>query len=394
MKLKISKRYFNRRIILFAIYNLIYVFYMTGFLPRSANLISLVLFTAVCCFDLVPKRKYRYINEIKLIIVPIIVMIIISFVKQAYYNDFSLSRMTSILYLILPAIDAFAIINTAKDKKELEEYIYIMFFRMILLFLLQNRGNFTLNALMAITFSNSDSSVFESSMAHELFFMMIVFKYLKKDKLAILSAIVCMLCFKRLSFLLSLVVLIFYRRIPEKKAVNKIILSCAKVLFVISPFLILFLVSNSGISWVSITFGLDLNVFSTGRVYYINLVQRNMQYFLGYGATHEYLAHIYRDDYVTSIHCDVVRIMWECSIVSLIVYVNNMIELVKKNYVLFFIMMYSLLECVISHFMEGMTTWLLIYIFIYLVNSDQIVNEAETEQNHVNRRKTSKESYA
>lgn len=394
MKLKVSKKYFNRRIILFAIYNLVYVLYMTGKLPRSANLLSLGLFTFVCCFDLLQKRKYRYVKEIKLIIVPIIVMILISFVKQVYYNDLSLSRLSNILYIILPAIDAFAIINTAKDKKELEEYVYIMFIRMVMLFLLQNWGNFTVNALRAITFSNSDSSVFESSMAHELFFMVIVFKYLKKDKYAIISAILCMLCFKRLSFLLSIVVLVFYNRIPKDKPVNKILLRCMKVFFILTPFVILFLVSDSGRLMFSRVFGLDINVFTTGRVYYINLVKSHMPYFAGYGSTHEYLAKVYRDDYVTSIHCDVVRIMWECSLVSLIVYINNMIELVKKNYVLFFIMMYCLLECVVSHFMEGMTSWLLIYIFIYLVNSDHQTVRDETEQGYGNRRKASKESFA
>ena len=374
MKLKISKKYFNRRVILFAIYNLIYVFYMTGYLPRIANLASLGIFTFVCCFDLIYKKRFVFVEELKLILIPIIVMIIISFGKQVAYSDYSISRMANILYLILPAIDAFAITNTTKDESELKEYIYIMFARMVLLFILANQGNFTLSALQAITFSDSNSSVFESSMAHELFFMVIVFKYLKKEKLAIISGLLCMLCFKRLSFILSLGVLLFYNRIPKDKEVKKGLLNIAKIAFIVSPLFILFLVSDKGASWFVRTFGIDLNVFTTGRMYYINLVKARMSYFAGYGSTHEFLAKVYRDDYVTSIHCDVLRITWECTIVSLIIYVNNMLSLVKKHYILFFMMLYCLIECVISHFMEGMTTWLLVYIFIYLVNNRSYTN--------------------
>lgn len=371
MKYKISKRYFNRRIMLFALYNIVYVLYMIGKLPRSANLVSLSLFTIVCLFDVIPKRKYRFLNEIKLIMIPIIVMIGISLIKQVYYNDFSLSRMTNILYLVLPAVDAFAIVNTVKDREELKEFVYIMFIRMGVLFLLQNWGNFSLNALRTITFRDSSSSVFESSMAHELFFMVIIFKYLNKNKLAIISGILCMLCFKRLSFLLTLLVLIFYDRIPQNKDVKKWIIVFAKGFFIVSPLIIIFLVSKTGSTWFLNTFGVDLNVFSTGRMFYINLVHSRMDHIAGYGATHEFLAKVIGDQYVTSIHCDVVRITWECTIISLILYINNMIELVKKNYVLFFMMMYCLFECVISHFMEGMTAWLLIYIFVYIVKTDK-----------------------
>ena len=93
MKLKISKKYFNRRVILFAIYNLIYVFYMTGYLPRIANLASLGIFTFVCCFDLIYKKRFVFVEELKLILIPIIVMIIISFGKQVAYSDYSISRI-------------------------------------------------------------------------------------------------------------------------------------------------------------------------------------------------------------------------------------------------------------------------------------------------------------
>jgi len=368
MKLKISLANINRRIVLFAIYNVVYALYMAGFLPRIANLISLGVFSAVCCIDIIGKKSFKFVHELKIILFPILIMIIISFVKQVYYADYSIQRMANILYLILPAIDAFAIINSYKNEKELENYIMIMFARMVLLFVIQNYDKITINALQAITFSDSESSVFESSMAHELFFMIIVFKYLQRNKLAILSALLCMLCFKRLSFLLSIVVLIFYKRIPQNVEVKKWMVIFAKVFFIISPLFILWLISDTGSLWFSNTFGIDLNVFSTGRMFYINLVNHRMSYCAGYGATHEFLANVLRDNYVTSIHCDVVRIVWECTVVSLAVYVNNVINLARKHYVTFIIIVYCLIECVVSHFMEGMTSWLLIYIFIHMVD--------------------------
>ena len=370
MKLVINKKYFNRRTILFALYNLAYILYMLGYLPRSVNLAALALFTIVCCLDLLPKKHFCFTKEIKLIAIPIIAIIIISIAKQVIYHDYSIVRLINILYLVFPAIDAFAIVNTVRDKNELKGYIYIMFVRMLLLFVLQNIGNFNLQAITSISFNNSYSSVFESSMAHELFFMVIIFKYLDKNILAIVSAAICMLCFKRLSFLLSIIILFTYKFIPKNKPVNKTLLNGAKVAFILSPLLIAFLVSDNGSAWFLQTFGIDLNLFATGRVYYINLVHDRMQYFAGYGSTHEFLANIFRDEYVTDIHCDLLRITWECTVVSLVLYVNNMLSLVKNNYILFIMMLYCLLESVVSHFMEGMTTWLLIYLFIFLVNQN------------------------
>lgn len=359
----------NLNTITFIGYNLIYTFYMLGILPRSLNLLSLLLFSAVVLVSTIQKRSFKFFKEFVLVLIPITFMVLITLAKQIYYFDYNLGQTVGILYVILPIVDAFCIINVT-SREDLMDYIYIIFFRMILLFVLQNLANFNIQTIMSINWFDSDSSVFESSMAHDFLFITIIFKYLKKQKWAILSTVLCILCFKRLSFILCIFVLFFYDYIPSTKACNVKLLWLSKIFFIIAPLILIYLVSDDGQALFYQIFNMDLNVFTTGRVYYINLVKDNLPYINGYGATNNYLANLYKDQYVQDIHCDLLRLTWECSIVSVILYTNNMFEIIKKHYVLYFMMMYCFVEMFVSHFIEGMSIWLIFYLFIYMVNYD------------------------
>lgn len=369
---------FSLPIISFAVYNLIYAFYMAGYLPRSVNLIALMLFTIVIANKPLKKKKFRFLKETKLVLFTVVVFFLISIVKQIYYQDLNFIMMSGLLYVVLSILDAFFVINSSKND-ELYTYLFIIFIRLVLLFFISNAGNINLKTIMLISWRDTKSSVFESGMAHEWLFMVLIFKYMRKNKLAIVSAIFCMLCFKRLSFILCILALFLYRFIPEHKAVNKKIIILSKVLFILSPLFVSLLVSPEGQRWFYNLFHITLNQFTTGREYYINLVTSRMDYYNGYGSTGYFLKVIYGDQYVQSIHCDLLRITLECTIISTIVYVNNMIEVSKRSYLTFFMMLYCLFESVISHCIEGFTLYFTLYIFIYIVNTDIIIQRSQAK---------------
>jgi len=60
MKIAIKKSDINLRMISFIIYSLVYVFYMLGYLSRTINLISLMLFSIICFFCVIKKKNFVF----------------------------------------------------------------------------------------------------------------------------------------------------------------------------------------------------------------------------------------------------------------------------------------------------------------------------------------------
>jgi len=335
-------------------------------------------------FQCYQKEELCFYWRIKKISFFIIIVILISMARQVFYNDINISLLTGILYVALPILDVFFIVNTSSEE-EIKRYLYIIFYRMILLFILTNISNLSLSNILMINWGDSQSSMFESSMAHDFMFMVVVFKYLKKNKLSFISMIFCILCFKRFAFLCAVVFYFFYNFIFKKEEVSKRLITVVKIIFILIPFITLFVVSDTGQEIFYNLFGIPLNQFTTGRTFYINLVLKNMNYYNGYGSTHYYLSNIYGDTYVTSIHCDLLRIYLECGILAVIICVNNWFSIIKKKRVLFYLMVYAFIEMFVSHFLEGMGIWMILYLFIYLV----LYGKGEKSNETTNNRKRS-----
>ena len=241
MKLVIKKKNINLRIISFIIYNLVYVFYMLGYLSRTINLLALLFFSVICFVSAIKKKSFKFTKELKSILFFIIMVLIISLGRQIYYKDIRISQLTGLLYVLLPIIDVFLIVNTS-SKDEIEEYFYIIFLKLVLLFIFSNFKNFSLSNILMINWSDSDSSVFESSIAHDFMFMVVVFKYLKKNKLSFISMILCILCFKRFALICSIIFYFFFDIIFKKETVSKRIILLTKIIFILMPFFTLFIV--------------------------------------------------------------------------------------------------------------------------------------------------------
>lgn len=366
MKIKINKNHFNIKIIAFIIYNIIYTLYMLGYVSRNINLVSLFIFMIVCLMNMKKEKKYKFQKEFFAIIGFISFLLLYTLIVQMIHSDVNIRQMSGLLYLIAAISSAFLIINTT-DEIVIKDYLNVVFIRMIALFVLKNITNFSLTNLQAINWFDSYSSVFESSMAHEFMIFTIIYKYFKENKLSFLSMILCVLCFKRLAMIVAVLFFIFYNEKFFEKPVGKYMINITKAFFMISPFILMFMISDSGQVLFNKIFHISLNEFSTGRSYIINVVKNGMEYFNGYGSTSYYLKTIIRDRYVEDIHCDLLRLTWECSYISVLLYVNIIINMVKRNKLLFVIVLYCLLEMFVSHFLEGYSIWLVIYLFIYIV---------------------------
>lgn len=219
MKIKIWR--LNCSLILFIIYNFIYSVYMAGFMTRTAYLASLAIFLGYSFAHIIYVRSGRIVlgqlkfwDETRLILLTILCFLSITLIRQAFYVNFVPFFVERLLYLALPIVIVFCIMNSNVEDKTI--FVYIMLFRMILQFLLVNFNQLTLDNIMSISWFDSSSSLFESSQAHELFIITVLLLCIKRKLLAVIATVLCMLNFKRVSFLFCIVAWIVVPRLKEK----------------------------------------------------------------------------------------------------------------------------------------------------------------------------------
>ena len=370
------KSQIDGNLILFILYNLAYVLYMAGYIPRSINLILLAVFILANAGDLLFRTKGKlgsrlcFWNETKRMLFSFFAFAIISLIIQIIHMNVDLSLASYYLYLIMPLIAAFVWANNVKEDKQFI-YFYVFLGRFILSFLLNNAGNISANAIRAITFSNSLSSAFESSDAHCFFILMIIYLYNNKKVLAIISGILCMLCFKRLCFVLTPVILICYRFIPRKEVSKKLILLSA-IIFTISPLAVYYLTNN--ITVISSSLGIDLDLFSSGRFSIINYVISNIGQYNGYGSIASFLDKHPYGIYirVAQMHCDVLQILLETTIIGIGIFFYNLFGIAKFDYTRYLLVLYFAVEMVSSHFVDVLAAWMILYMFCAMQDKEYL----------------------
>ena len=370
---KQEKKHIDFGEFLFALYNLLYVLYMNGTVIRSLNLAVLILLityygirTVVITNGKLDFSKMDFSNEFIGIARSIFVFLTISILKQSINLNLRLEYASFYLYLIVPWLFAFLWANNVTSENRMT-YIYIMFARFVLSFTLNNLSNISLNAIREISFSNSLSSIFESSDAHCFFILMILFLYSEKKALAFVSGLLCMLSFKRLCFILTPVFFLGYKFFSNKKA-SKDLVSTSKIIFMVSPIIILTIVNNE--EQINSMFGIDLNYFTTGRINLIKYVLYNMEAFDGFGAVSAFMVKKPWGTYhkIISMHCDVLQIFLETTILGLGFYINSVFNLVRKNMIVYILVLYFAIEMTVSHFIDFLAAWMLLYMVIIILN--------------------------
>lgn len=318
----------------------------------------------------------------------------ISLSIQIYHGDFQTYLFEELLYFIVPCLVAFVTINFNREK-DIQLYFYIILIKLVLYFVLRFWGKFSISAILAISLSDSNSSIYEIVIAHDFLFLMIVFMYFNDFKAAIISFVFCILSFKRLPFLLSIIIMILYVMekfaggIRLKKVTNKVtnwlngkfpkyIIFAIFLVMLLLPVIMEWVYSDSGVNWFYNTFSIDLNRETSGRV---NIVSYALNNFTpnGLGSiTHFFETNrveIYRR--VANMHCDVIRLEKEVTIIGYAIYCFVLIRVFKETRLTTLLLMYLVSEMVLSHMADNLNIWLMMYLFTAYLNRVKIVNYKE-----------------
>lgn len=399
-------------IILFALYNFAYVIYMKGFIGRTIYLLTLLLFLGALAIEFVysilhGKLVFRFVRPFVWAMAIMLTFLFISVGVQLYHNTFGSYLLEEILYFIVPPVIAFLWINNNK-KEDIIPYFYIILGKLVLYFVLEFWGTFSFSNILRISLGDSGSSAYEIVIAHDFLILMIIFMYFAKTKAAVISFVFCLLCFKRFPFILSIAAMGIYigGRIIRKKrkdrrgeadisAVtgvqdgvlagvdNKVQMGESKRsvawldmsvsgwipivvfgLMLLIPFVMMWLYSDSGQSIMLHSFGININELTSNRASIVNYAIENCRV-NGLGSITAFFQQNAAIEYaqVGNMHCDVIRLLLEVTIIGYVVYLVGLLKIFKKTRLLFLLLLYIMVEMIVSHMADSLNIWIMMYLF-------------------------------
>lgn len=379
--MKISIRQSN--VFLFALYNFVYVLYRVNIVNRLFYMGVLGVFFlfelyVIIYTDHIKKRLFnKQFCETMLVAA---LFFVISLAVQIFHGNLQTYLFEELLYFIVPCLVAFVSINFNKEK-DIKLYFNIILIKLVLYFILRFWGDFSISAILAISLSDSNSSIYEIVIAHDFLFLMIIFMYFNDFKASLISFIFCVLSFKRLPFILSIIIMIIYllgkfaKGIRFGKLIKKINSwlngkfpqNALMILFFITlllPVIMEWIYSDNGVSWFYQTFAMDLNKETSGRVNIVNFALNNFTP-NGLGSITNFFEtnrlEIYRR--VANMHCDVIRLVREVTIAGYAVYSFVLIRVFKESRLTILLLIYLIIEMALSHMADNLNMWLMMYLF-------------------------------
>ena len=209
------------------------------------------------------KRRLRGIGKEYLLVFGGITFLFAITAILQMINGFNSYAINEAVYYYTPLIFiiVYSQISEEQDVETILNYLFVLY---VIVFLKNFAGQLTLANIKSISFANSYSP-FESELAFVFLIFECFYLYMGKRKNAIISLILCILSFKRISMLAAIVFFIFSKWIVVKKAVNKKIVIVTTVVFVLLPVLTCLMLNDTLEAWFYQTFHVTLNEITLTR---------------------------------------------------------------------------------------------------------------------------------
>lgn len=335
------------------------------------------------------KRRLRGIGKEYLLIFGGITFLFAITAILQMINGFNLYAINEAVYYYTPLIFiiVYSQISEEQDAKTILNYLFVLY---VIVFLKNFAGQLTLANLESISFENSYSP-FESELAFVFLIFECFYLYMGKRKNAIISLILCILSFKRISMLAAIVFFIISKWIVVKKAVNKKIVIVTTVVFVLLPVLTCLMLNDTLEAWFYQTFHVTLNEITLTRSSRIEAVINSGQIKYGLGSVTTYLTKylnaLHGSNFSNrNLHNDLVKIYLECGILGSIVFTYIYMKAASVSRMLFVMMCYIFFECYFNHLFGAGSTdiWILIYLIMSIAGMTTRNAESDGGENGTN----------
>ena len=335
------------------------------------------------------KRRLRGIGKEYLLVFGGITFLFAITAILQMINGFNSYAINEAVYYYTPLIFiiVYSQISEEQDVETILNYLFVLY---VIVFLKNFAGQLTLANLKNISFANSYSP-FESELAFVFLIFECFYLYMGKRKNAIISLILCILSFKRISMLAAIVFFIFSKWIVVKKAVNKKIVIVTTVVFVLLPVLTCLMLNDTLEAWFYQTFHVTLNEITLTRSSRIEAVINSDQIKYGLGSVTTYLTKylnaLHGSNFSNrNLHNDLVKIYLECGILGSIVFTYIYMKAASVSRMLFVMMCYIFCECYFNHLFGAGSTdiWILIYLIMSIAGMTTRNAESDGGENGAN----------
>lgn len=335
------------------------------------------------------KRRLRGIGKEYLLVFGGITFLFAITAILQMINGFNSYAINEAVYYYTPLI--FIIVySQISDEQDVETILNYLFVLYVIVFLRNFAGQLTLANLKSISFANSYSP-FESELAFVFLIFECFYLYMGKRKNAIISLILCILSFKRISMLAAIGFFIFSKWIVVKKAVNKKIVIVTTVVFVLLPILTCLMLNDTLEAWFYQIFHVTLNEITLTRSSRIEAVINSGQIKYGLGSVTTYLTKylnaLHGSNFSNrNLHNDLVKIYLECGILGSIVFTYIYMKAASVSRMLFVMMCYIFFECYFNHLFGAGSTdiWILIYLIMSIAGMTTRNAESDGGENGAN----------
>ena len=335
------------------------------------------------------KRRLRGIGKEYLLVFGGITFLFAITAILQMINGFNSYAINEAVYYYTPLIFiiVYSQISEEQDVETILNYLFVLY---VIVFLKNFAGQLTLANLKSISFANSYSP-FESELAFVFLIFECFYLYMGKRKNAIISLILCILSFKRISMLAAIVFFIFSKWIVVKKTVNKKIVILTTVVFVLLPVLTCLMLNDTLEAWFYQTFHVTLNEITLTRSSRIEAVINSGQIKYGLGSVTTYLTKylnaLHGSNFSNrNLHNDLVKVYLECGILGSIVFTYIYMKAASVSRMLFVMMCYVFFECYFNHLFGAGSTdiWILIYLIMSIAGMTTRNAESDGGENGAN----------
>ena len=335
------------------------------------------------------KRRLRGIGKEYLLVFDGITFLFAITAILQMINGFNSYAINEAVYYYTPLI--FIIVySQISDEQDVETILNYLFVLYVIVFLRNFAGQLTLANLKSISFANSYSP-FESELAFVFLIFECFYLYMGKRKNAIISLILCILSFKRISMLAAIGFFIFSKWIVVKKAVNKKIVIVTTVVFVLLPVLTCLMLNDTLEAWFYQIFHVTLNEITLTRSSRIEAVINSGQIKYGLGSVTTYLTKylnaLHGSNFSNrNLHNELVKIYLVCGILGSIVFTYIYMKAASVSRMLFVMMCYIFFECYFNHLFGAGSTdiWILIYLIMSIAGMTTRNAESDGGENGAN----------
>ena len=317
---------------------------------------------------LLKKKERLFEKEVCQIIICAISLYVISLFFQIKNGAFKVHALEEVYYLIAPLILIWIIFNFVSLRK-IPTLVNLMFYASCFCFIIKFGKEISFLALSNISFIDS-SSPFESDLAQFFLLFCIFYLYTKQYIKVGVSALLCFLCFKRFTLVMLIAMLIGFKFLPHRKKVPKLIYVITVTAFIVAPFVIYYLSTDTFDAWFYQKFGVDFDYFSMTRFSIINTVIDADLVNYGIGTVTQFLE-LRNVEGQLNMHNDILRIYMETTIVGSVIFTRQYFNTFKENIFSYVIVFYAFMELLVAHYLGPGTIsfWLIAYTLIFYFNS-------------------------